>query len=287
MLRELLATTELELQEEEERHARAEAQAEKLYSELSSWPAPLCALLSCAPSLANDGYPAHNPASQTGLLCAIAPMLMHRSAPAPSPTSCFDEHVERPARIVAIYHRLLLDGLVQRARLVPARLAIQSDLELVHPPAHVVSATRVYMSADRPYAALDLEPGGDTFFAPRHSGHAASLSAGSLVELTTRVVSGELSNALAIVRPPGHHCEAQEAMGFCLLNNVAIAAAVARNRLGIKRLLIVDWDVHHGNGIQHIFEEDPSILYISLHRCSARMPASAYPWAVLCSNLVV
>ena len=76
-------------------------------------------------------------------------------------------------------------------------------------------------------------------------------------------------------------------MGFCLLNNVAIAAAVARNRLGIKRLLIVDWDVHHGNGIQHIFEEDPSILYISLHRCSARMPASAYPWAVLCSNLVV
>jgi len=89
---------------------------------------------------------------------------------------------------------------------------------------------------------------------------------GSVVELATRVVTGELSNALAVVRPPGHHCEARQAMGFCILNNVAVAAAVARARLGVQRVLVVDWDVHHGNGIQHIFEEDGSVLYASLHR---------------------
>ena len=70
---------------------------------------------------------------------------------------------------------------------------------------------------------------------------------GSVVELATRVVTGELSNALAVVRPPGHHCEARQAMGFCLLNNVAVAAAVARARLGVQRVLIVDWDVYHGS----------------------------------------
>ena len=72
---------------------------------------------------------------------------------------------------------------------------------------------------------------------------------GSVVELATRVVTGELSNALAVVRPPGHHCEARQAMGFCLLNNVAVAAAVARARLGVQRVLVVDWDVHHGSAL--------------------------------------
>ena len=88
------------------------------------------------------------------------------------------------------------------------------------------------------------------YFSADASGRAALLSAGSVVELVTRVASGELDNALAVVRPPGHHCEARQAMGFCLLNNVPVAAAVARQRLGVKRLLIVDWDVHHGNGVQ-------------------------------------
>jgi hypothetical protein len=194
VLRQLLARAEAELQEEEEALALEEAEAEKVYSDREMWPAALRELLSSPPSGGSPAYPLHDPSSATGLLCAVAPMLLHRSAPAPSPTSCHDTHVERPARIVAIYHRLLMDGLVARARLVPARPAATSDLELVHSAAHVARATRSYSAEQKAYAALHLEPGADTFFAPKDSGYAALLSAGSLVELTTRVVSGELSN---------------------------------------------------------------------------------------------
>ena len=104
------------------------------------------------------------------------------------------------------------------------------------------------MGAQFSDAALSLHV--RRYFSADASGRAARLSAGSVVELVTRVASGELDNALAVVRPPGHHCEARQAMGFCLLNNVPVAAAVARQRLGVERVLIVDWDVHHGNGVQ-------------------------------------
>jgi len=99
-----------------------------------------------------------------------------------------------------------------------------------------------------------------------HSTDAALLSAGSVGNLVERVVAGELRNAVAVVRPPGHHAEETYAMGFCLFNNVAVAAAHARDALGLKRILIVDWDVHHGNGTQHMFYDDPSILFFCLHR---------------------
>lgn len=194
VLRQLLARAEAELQEEEAALVLEQTEAEEIYSEEKMWPASLRELLRAPPSGGSAAYPRHDPSSTTGLLCAVAPMLLHRSTPAPSPTSCFDEHVERPARIVAIYHRLLMDGLVARARLVPARPAASSDLELVHTAAHVARATRSYSAEEKAYAALRLEPGADTFFAPKDSGYAALVSAGSLVELTTRVVSGELSN---------------------------------------------------------------------------------------------
>jgi len=79
-------------------------------------------------------------------------------------------------------------------------------------------------------------------------------------------VNGAVRNGMAVVRPPGHHAEMHEAMGFCLFNTIAIAARHARSALGCKRVLIVDWDIHHGNGIQHAFAEDPSVLYFSVHR---------------------
>ncbi len=90
---------------------------------------------------------------------------------------------------------------------------------------------------------------------------AANLSAGTLVDLTRMVVEGEVQNAFAIIRPPGHHAEPGQAMGFCLYNNVAVAAAVARKHYGVDRVLIVDWDIHHGNGTQKMFERDASVLY--------------------------
>lgn len=80
------------------------------------------------------------------------------------------------------------------------------------------------------------------------------------------MVRNELSNGFAIIRPPGHHAEADEAMGFCMYNNVAVAAQVAREAWGVNRVLILDWDIHHGNGTQHMFDADPQVLYSSLHR---------------------
>ena len=92
------------------------------------------------------------------------------------------------------------------------------------------------------------------------------MAAGGLFEAITGVVDGIVDNAFVLARPPGHHAEKSRAMGFCLFNNVALGAAFARKALGLKRVLIVDWDVHHGNGVQHIFEQDPSVFYFSIHQ---------------------
>lgn len=153
-----------------------------------------------------------DPASMTGLLTGVRPMLLHQSQ---SP------HPERPQRMVAIYNELIERGLDARSRLVPAREAATSDLELCHTPEQVAKSTSTYHSDEGAVAALGLD--GDTYFSHDASGRAARLAAGSVVELVTRVVTGELRNALAVVRPPGHHCEAKQAMGFCLLNNVRAA----------------------------------------------------------------
>jgi acetoin utilization deacetylase AcuC-like enzyme len=99
-----------------------------------------------------------------------------------------------------------------------------------------------------------------------HSYEAALRAAGAAVEATERVVSGESASAFCAVRPPGHHAMRSGAMGFCVFNNAAIAAAHAREKLGVERVLIVDWDVHHGNGTQAIFERDRSVFFLSLHR---------------------
>lgn len=105
----------------------------------------------------------------------------------------------------------------------------------------------------------------DTFVSKR-SLEIARLAAGSTVDLALRVARREAKYGIAAVRPPGHHAEAGQPMGFCLFNNVAIAARALQAELGMDKILILDWDVHHGNGTQHSFESDPSILYTSLHQ---------------------
>jgi acetoin utilization deacetylase AcuC-like enzyme len=94
----------------------------------------------------------------------------------------------------------------------------------------------------------------------------ARLAAGAAIDLARAVARGELASGFAAVRPPGHHAEADRAMGFCLLNNVAIAARALQACEGVGKVLVLDWDVHHGNGIQHVFEDDPSVLYLSTHQ---------------------
>uniref|UniRef100_A0A6B2L794 histone deacetylase n=1 Tax=Arcella intermedia TaxID=1963864 RepID=A0A6B2L794_9EUKA len=103
-------------------------------------------------------------------------------------------------------------------------------------------------------------------YANRFSPDAALLAVGGTLELVRRVVGGSLQNGFSIVRPPGHHAGTSEAMGFCLFNNVAISARYARTVLGVDRVAIVDWDIHHGNGTQNIFYSDPNVLVFSVHK---------------------
>ncbi len=182
------------------------------------------------------------------------------------------EHPERPDRLAAIESRLERDGLAARCRRIPAREATRDELLAVHTPRLVLE---IDATAGRPYTSLDP----DTYASPG-SALAARLAAGGLVDLTLGVLRGELRNGLALLRPPGHHAEADRAMGFCLFNNVAVAARAAQKdaakaRKGIPaksaavepaRILIVDWDVHHGNGTQNTFYEDASVLYFSTHQ---------------------
>jgi len=139
---------------------------------------------------------------------------------------------------------------------VAPREATREQLARVHDADYLrrVSETRGRATA--------LDP--DTFTSPE-SYDVALLAAGAAVDGVERVMAGPATQALALVRPPGHHAERARAMGFCLFNNVAVAAAHARH-LGAQRVAIVDFDVHHGNGTQHIFETDPSVLYVSMHQ---------------------
>ena len=167
------------------------------------------------------------------------------------------DHPEHPGRLSAIWNRLEADGLSARSRRIAARDATREELLAVHTSEHI---DRVEATARREYAQLDPDT-----YTSRRSAEAARLAAGGLVDLTREVLSGALSNGFALVRPPGHHAEADRAMGFCLFNNVAVAAQAAR-RAGTERVLIVDWDLHHGNGTQHTFEEDADVLYFSTHQ---------------------
>src|SRR5581483_8223286 len=163
-------------------------------------------------------------------------------------------HPERPDRLRALLaHVADAGGLVH----LGARPATEDEIALVHPPVHV---ERVAATAGRPRVAFDP----DTATSPG-SYEAARLAAGSALVLCEAVLAGDVRNGFALVRPPGHHSERDRAMGFCLFNNVAIAAAWLRTR-GVRRIAIVDWDLHHGNGTQHLFESDPDVLYVSTHQ---------------------
>lgn len=112
----------------------------------------------------------------------------------------------------------------------------------------------------------DLTDRGDSVYYNNATWNSAQLSCGGAIEVCDKVVSGAMDNAFAIVRPPGHHAEPGCSGGFCHLNNVAVAAKVVKQKHRLNRVLILDWDVHHGNGTQTAFYEDSSVLYISIHR---------------------
>jgi acetoin utilization deacetylase AcuC-like enzyme len=166
-------------------------------------------------------------------------------------------HVESPERLEAIHDVLDRELKIPVERIEP-RLATPDEIATVHAPEYV---RFISLTAGKPYVYLDP----DTSTSSR-SYETARLAAGGALAAGDAVLDGRVRNAIALVRPPGHHAEHGQAMGFCLFNNVAIAAEHLIRRRGLRRVLIVDWDVHHGNGTQHAFYERRDVLYFSTHR---------------------
>ena len=165
-------------------------------------------------------------------------------------------HPERPERLAAV-SKAVEERSPRLARIEP-RPARDEEILRVHGAEHLALLEE---AARR--APTRLDP--DTYVSAE-SAEIARLAAGTTVEAARRVARGELDAAFVAVRPPGHHAEAARAMGFCLLNHVAIAARALQREDGLGRVLVLDWDVHHGNGTQHVFEADPSVLYFSTHQ---------------------
>jgi len=165
-------------------------------------------------------------------------------------------HPECAPRIAAIQAAVERSGLtLERIALEPATHA---DLRRIHTEEHIETVHGTCL-ASAPYD----DP--DTYMVPG-SWDAALLAAGAAIEGCRAVLAGDVDNAFSAMRPPGHHAESNRAMGFCLFNNVAIAARWLQVEAGLKRIAILDWDVHHGNGTQHSFYDDASVYYVSLHQ---------------------
>ncbi|XP_033085546.1 histone deacetylase 4 isoform X3 [Trachypithecus francoisi] len=185
-------------------------------------------------------------------------------------------HPEHAGRIQSIWSRLQETGLRGKCECIRGRKATLEELQTVHSEAHTLlygtnPLNRQKLDSSLASVFVRLPCGGvgvdsDTIWNEVHSAGAARLAVGCVVELVFKVATGELKNGFAVVRPPGHHAEESTPMGFCYFNSVAVAAKLLQQRLSVSKILIVDWDVHHGNGTQQAFYSDPSVLYVSLHR---------------------
>jgi acetoin utilization deacetylase AcuC-like enzyme len=166
---------------------------------------------------------------------------------------------DHPARFTAVLNQLKSSGLIDRLLTLPERRADDDDLALAH--------TRDYIQlveTEVQQGSTKLSTGDTPVNA--HSAHAARLAAGGALNAVDAVFQRQAQNAFCLTRPPGHHATASQGMGFCVFNTVAVAARYAQARYAAERVLIVDWDVHHGNGTQDIFYRDGSVLFFSTHQ---------------------
>ena len=170
-------------------------------------------------------------------------------------------HPERPERLTAIMSLLEEKGLAEKLKRIEPKPAGESWITSVHSPQHVASLRAVGAQAGDDLAYVD----GDTPMS-RDSLDVAFLAVGGVLAGIDAVMNGEVRSVFCAIRPPGHHAEPARAMGFCLFNNVAIGARYFQKHYGLRKILIVDWDVHHGNGTQAAFYKDPSVLFFSTHQ---------------------
>ena len=174
------------------------------------------------------------------------------------------DHIECPERLRRVRERCDELGLLTMCKELPSRAAGDEEILRAHSGEHLqmVKALVTERTAEEAKAALLPK----SVYVNEHSLQAARLAAGAAVDLTSAVVRSEVQNGFALVRPPGHHASRDSVNGFCLFNNVVIAARHALDKLGVRRILIVDFDVHHGQGVQRAFFDDPRVLYSSIHR---------------------
>ena len=175
-------------------------------------------------------------------------------------------HPEMPQRLKAIYKGIKDADILRKISLIPAVPADQGWIETVHDFNYIMRFEEACLSGMTDFDCPDNIMGPETY-------DVAMLATGGIIDVAARLMKGEIDNAFCAVRPPGHHAEKNEAMGFCYFNNIAIVARYLQQKWGIARVGIVDFDVHHGNGTQHIFEQDPTVFYYSIHQ----HPSFSYP----------
>lgn len=210
------------------------------------------------------------------LLCHSAPTQVSKGSSVSKPTGLlYDDiylkhlagnsgHPERPERLISIRNALDKAGLMQTLYPVKPRRVTQQELELVHKPSYI-ALVRQELANVQGFRELST---GDTLVSAG-SLEAAEFAAGGVLNAVDAVMEGKVKNAFAAVRPPGHHATPTRGMGFCIFNNVALAARYVQKKYGIRRVLIVDWDYHHGNGTQETFYQDGSVFYFSTHHYGA------------------
>jgi acetoin utilization deacetylase AcuC-like enzyme len=175
-------------------------------------------------------------------------------------------HPESPERLRAIVEGLSASGLLEKLVPIKVERAGQRWIEAVHNIRYIMRFEEACISGIPEIDHQDNSICRDTY-------DTAFLAAGAILNAVDEVMSGNVNNAFCAVRPPGHHAEIDRAMGFCYFNNVAIGAKYLQKKWEVKRIGIIDFDVHHGNGTQHIFEQDPTVFYYSIHE----HPSFAYP----------
>lgn len=181
-------------------------------------------------------------------------------------------HPESSGRLQSIWARLQETGVANMCERIKPRKATLAELQTVHSEQHAILFGGGSNSSRGDLRCFSKLPCGgvgvdaDTVWNETHTSNAARMAAGCVIELAFKVASGELKNGFAIIRPPGHHAEAHQAMGFCYFNSIAIAAKLLCMKMAVERVMIVDWDIHHGNGTERMFYDDDRVIYISMHR---------------------